>query len=63
MRNENKNEKWEKRIELWINKKIFFYWFVKPIITGLTGKKVCKKQKKIILKKKLPSIINKTKKL
>ena len=37
--------------------------YIKSIVTGLTDKKSCKKQKKIILKKKLLSIINKTKKL
>ena len=48
MRNENGNKKWEIRIELWINKKRF-YWFVKLIykkwiITGFLGKKSCKRQ-------------------
>ena len=62
------NEKQEMRNEdkIMIEKKWFFYWFVKLIykkwiITGLIGKKSCKK--KNILKKKLLSFLNKTKKL
>ena len=55
-----RNEKWEMRnaqlvkisqIDLWINRKRFFYWFIKRIYkewitTGLIGKKSWKKQKK-----------------
>ena len=52
-----RKEKGEMRIELWINKKRFFYWFVKLIykkwiITGLISKKSCKKQKKKYSKEK-----------
>ena len=52
-----RNEKWEIRIELWINRKRFVYWFVKLtykiwIITGLIDKKSCKKQKKKYSKEK-----------
>ena len=67
---ETQNEKQEMRNEdkIMIEKNWFFYWFVKLIykkwiITGLIGKKSCKKQKKNILNKKLLSIINRTKKL
>ena len=58
MRNEKWEWEWEMRIELWINKKNNFLLICetniwKLTITGLIGKKYCKKQKKIILKKKL----------
>ena len=59
IRNQTGNEKWEIRIELWVVKLIYKKW----IITGLIDKKSCKKQKKNILKKKLLSIMHKTKKL
>ena len=40
MRNEKwemRKEKGERRIESWINKKRFFYWFVKPIYKFMTN--------------------------
>ena len=57
MRNEKRetrNEKWGQNYEL--KEKYFFIdllnLYIKWIITGLIGKKACKKQKKNILKKK-----------